>query len=201
MANYYQVQRNTATKENHTLMTVGGKCVAVIQFYMPKHGGINAWEFTGTKEVAVESGEGATSEESSTKEVAAMPINFKAYMFSCAQAFIDFMKTKFNKVIDTPLATRTIRGVSEAYWAPDSYTGNPFDYIIIGGPSQRDSEYDADFPVPNHVTISYAHGDRPYYNEDGERFWDHDDLVPYFSVIVFDNDPKLKKLVSTIYYT
>lgn len=194
MANYYQVQRATATLENGRYFQAGSKYIAVIPFYMPKHGGINAWEFTGTKEVT----DSDTGEKS---EVWEMPKGFKAYLFSCAQAFMDFMETKFSKRLQSTILTRNNRGIKESYQAPENYTGNPGDYIIIGGSSQRDAEYDADFPVPNHVTISYAHGDRPYYSEDGERFWSNEDMVHYFSVVIFDENPGLKKLVSTIYFT
>lgn len=185
MANYYQVQRGTATEENGRFFQANNKYVAVIPFYLPKHGGINAWEFSGTK---MDEGE----------EVGAHPKNFRAFLFSCTQAFMDYMAKEFNKRLNSKIIKRTIQGEEEDYIPPENYTGNPGDYIIIGGASQRDSE---DYPVPNHVTISYAHGDRPYYNEDGERFWSHEDMTVYFAVIVFDSNPNLKKLVSTLYYT
>lgn len=183
---YYQVQRGIASTENGRLQSVtntngDSKQIAVIPFLLPKLGGINAWEFSAV--------------DSSDKGFT--PTGFRAFLFSCAQAFLDYVKQEYGETITSPVLEQPYRHEVKKYAPPPSYTGNPGDYIIIGGSSIRDSET---YPNHNNITISYSHGDRPYYNDDAERFWALDDRAYYFAVVELDPSQNTKKLVSTLYY-
>lgn len=197
MTNYYQVQRSTSE-----IKTVNNKgYFAVLPFYLPKHGEINAFEFAGFKY--------KTGTEEPDPANRTTPKGFRAYLFSCIAACQEYVSDKYNQTISASFLKRIFRGEPIEYTQPKNYSGNPGEYIIVGGPSIRDNETEwggngIEYPATNCIHITYAHGDRPFYSEDGERFWTVEDGCYYLAIVEWDknNDPtsELDAVTGILYY-
>lgn len=194
MTNYYQVQRSTSEIQDDGF--------AVLPFYLPKHGEINAFEFAGFKYKESEDDAKEVDTESPT-----VPKGFRAYLFSCIKACQDYVAQKYTKTIDSPFLIRTFRGETLKYkdFVPANYSGNPGEYVVVGGPSIRDNEPEwgkdgIQYPATNCIHITYAHGDRPFYSEDGERFWTTEDGCYYLAVVEWDEKPADMDAVTGILY-
>lgn len=195
MTNYYQVQRSTS--EINAVDNKG--YFAILPFYLPKHGEINAFEFAGFKYKS-----GTTEPDPENRTV---PKGFKAYLFSCIAACQEYVSDKYGQVISAPFLTRKFRGETIEYKEPNNYSGNPGEYIVVGGPSIRDNEEEwgangIEYPATNCIHITYAHGDRPFYSEDGERFWTVEDGCYYLAIVEWDEDPTtdLDAVTGILYY-
>lgn len=205
MSNYYSSQRSIATPAtggNGRLIEITSqgegntpktKTIAIFPFYMRKLGNINSWEFS------------ATTKEND-KEVGTMPKNFRAILFSCTQAFLDYMKNTYDKDFTEAfkILKHKVNKVPEKYFPPETYIegfSDPGECIIIAAHSVRDDE-EYSYPTPNCVHVGDTTGDRPYQGDDAEYFWRAEDGCYYFGIVEFDSESKLNlsSVRSVIYF-
>ena len=198
MTTYYQVQRSTSK-----INEVANKgYFAILPFYLPKHGEINAFEFSGVK---YKSKQDEDDPDEIDTENRITPTGFKAYLFSCIAACQEYVNDKYGQNISAPFLSRKFRGDTIKYAAPENYSGNPGEYIVVGGPSIRDNEEEwgnngIQYPATNCIHITYAHGDRPFYSEDGERFWTVEDGCYYLAIVEWDSKPEIDAVTGILYY-
>ena len=182
MPNYYSSQRSVANSENGRLIEITDenssvKSIAIFPFYMRKMGNINAWEFSAT-----------TTENE--QEVGVMPKNFRAILFSCVQAFMDYMKDTYDLTLSFSFLKHKVNKIEEAYFPPATYISekaDPSDFIIIANRSVRDGD-EYSYPIPNCVPVGFTEGDRSYQGDDAEYFWRADDGCYYLGLVEFLKD-------------
>lgn len=197
----YSSQRSIATPStgdgNGRLIEIAGanskyKTIAIFPFYLRKRGSINAWEFSATQ-----------TENSEEKGV--MPQNFRAILFSCVQAFMDYVKDTYDLDLNGKfgILKHKVNKIEEEYFPPATYTekSDPGEFVIIGAHSVRDGS-DYSYPEPNCVPVGHTEGNRSYQGDDAEYFWRADDGCYYFGLVEFDSEDQLDlaSVRSVIYY-